>query len=197
MISTDKGIYVAIINGKTNFMNEGTAYLKVFKLNESTNQFEQVGSNVHTGYVVESSLSESNGNIYVSYTDFSLNNKVFINKYENNTWKSIEGINLSASRATIKASNNKLYLGTTLVSGQNSSQFYVYENNKWTKLGEDIGGIEVGDLVIDINGEIPYVAYVDNEKGCSIVKKFDCDKWIQEGLNVSDEKIGKLDFKIS
>lgn len=197
MISTNEGIYVAITNGKTNFMNEGTAYLKVFKLNESTNKFEQVGSNVHTGYVVEPSLSESNGNIYVSYTDFSQNNKVFINKYENNTWKNIDGINLSASRATIKASNNKLYLGTTPLLGQNSSQVYVYENNKWTKLGEDFSGREVGDLVIDINNETPYVAYVDNEKGCSIVKKFDGDKWIQEGLNVSDEKLTKLDFKIS
>ncbi len=197
MIATNKGIYVAITNGKTDFMNDGTAYLKVFKLNESNNKFEQTGSNVHTGFVVEPSLSESNGNIYVSYTDFSMNNKVFIKKYENNTWKNIDGINLSASRATIKASNNKLYLGTTPVLGQNSSQVHVYENNKWTKLGEDFSGREAGDLVVDVNKETPYVAYVDNEKGCSIVKKFDGNKWIQEGLNVSDEKLTKLDFKIS
>ena len=197
MISTNSGIYVAITNGKTTFINEGTAYLKVFKLNESTSKFEQVGYDVHTGYVVEPSLSESHGNIYVSYTDFSLNNKVFIKKYENNTWKDIDEINLSASRATIKASNNKLYLGTTPVFGQNSSQVHVYENNKWTKLGEDVGGNEVGDLVIDVNNETPYVAYADNEEGCSIVKKLDGDKWIQEGSNVSDERISKLDFKIS
>ncbi|MBQ3420183.1 MAG: Ig-like domain-containing protein, partial [Romboutsia sp.] len=197
MISTNEGIYVAVTNGKTSFMNEGTAYLKVFKLNEVGNKFEQIGNNVHSGFVVEPSLTESNGNVYVSYTDFELSDKVFVKKYENNNWKDVNGINLSASRATIKASNNKLYLGTTPVFGQNSSQVHVYENNIWTKLGEDVGGSEVGNLVIDVNHETPYVAYADNEKGCSIVKKLENSKWIQEGSNVSDEKISKLDFKIS
>ena len=117
-------------------------------------------------------------------------------KYENNTWENIEGINLSASRATIKASNNKLYLATTPVFGQNSSQVHVYENNNWTKLGEDIGGSEVWNLVIDINNETPYVAYSDNKKGSSVVKKLENGKWIQEGSNVSDESINKLGFKI-
>lgn len=97
-------------------MNEGTAYLKVLKLNENTNTFEQIGGNLHTGHVVEPSLTESNGNIYVSYTDFQLGNKVFIKKYENSTWKDVDGINLSASRASIKATNNKLYLGNYFCS---------------------------------------------------------------------------------
>lgn len=99
------------------------------------------------------------------------NNKVFIQKYENNTWKNIEGINLSASRAVIEVTDKKLYLATTFVNGTNSSQVHVYENNKWTKLGEDVGGSEVTNLLIDVNGKIPYVAYVDSVKGCSIVKK--------------------------
>ena len=197
MISTNSGIYIAVTNGKTTFMNEGKAYLKVFKLNSNTNKFECIGNNIHTGYVVEPSLSESNGNIYVSYTDFTLNNKVFIQKYENNTWKNIDGLNLSASRAVIKATDKKLYLGTTPVLGENSSQVHIYENNQWTKLGEDFGGSEVTDLVIDVNGEKPYVAYVDNKKYCSVVKKINGDKWVQEGLNVSDENVSKLDFKIS
>ena len=178
-------------------MNEGKAYLKVFKLNSNTNKFECIGNNIHTGYVVEPSLSESNGNVYVSYTDFLQNNKVFIQKYENNTWKNIEGINLSASRAVIEVTDKKLYLATTFVNGTNSSQVHVYENNKWTKLGEDVGGSEVTNLLIDVNGKIPYVAYVDSVKGCSIVKKINGDKWVQEGLNVSDENLSKLDFKIS
>ena len=197
MISTNDGIYVAITNGKTSVMNEGTAYLKVLKLNENTNTFEQIGGNLHTGHVVEPSLTESNGNIYVSYTDFQLGNKVFIKKYENSTWKDVDGINLSASRASIKATNNKLYLATTSVVGKNTSEVYVYENNKWTKIGDDVGGSEVGDLVIDINNNTPYVAYADNNNGCSIVKKLEGDKWVQEGSNVSDERISKLAFKIS
>ena len=166
-------------------------------LNSNTNKFECIGNNIHTGYVVEPSLSESNGNVYVSYTDFLQNNKVFIQKYENNTWKNIEGINLSASRAVIEVTDKKLYLATTFVNGTNSSQVHVYENNKWTKLGEDVGGSEVTNLLIDVNGKIPYVAYVDSVKGCSIVKKINGDKWVQEGLNVSDENLSKLDFKIS
>ena len=133
----------------------------------------------------------------MSYTDFLQNNKVFIQKYENNTWKNIEGINLSASRAVIEVTDKKLYLATTFVNGTNSSQVHVYENNKWTKLGEDVGGSEVTNLLIDVNGKIPYVAYVDSVKGCSIVKKINGDKWVQEGLNVSDENLSKLDFKIS
>ena len=197
MIATNNGVYIAITNGKTTFMNEGKAYLKVFKLNSNTNKFECIGNNIHTGYVVEPSLSESNGNVYVSYTDFLQNNKVFIQKYENNTWKNIEGINLSASRAVIEVTDKKLYLATTFVNGTNSSQVHVYENNKWTKLGEDVGGSEVTNLLIDVNGKIPYVAYVDSVKGCSIVKKINGDKWVQEGLNVSDENLSKLDFKIS
>ena len=197
MIATNNGVYIAITNGKTTFMNEGKAYLKVFKLNSNTNKFEFIGNNIHTGYVVEPSLSESNGNVYVSYTDFLQNNKVFIQKYENNTWKNIEGINLSASRAVIEVTDKKLYLATTFVNGTNSSQVHVYENNKWTKLGEDVGGSEVTNLLIDVNGKIPYVAYVDSVKGCSIVKKINGDKWVQEGLNVSDENLSKLDFKIS
>ena len=197
MIATNNGVYIAITNGKTTFMNEGKAYLKVFKLNSNTNKFECIGNNIHTGYVVEPSLSESNGNVYVSYTDFLQNNKVFIQKYENNTWKNIEGINLSASRAVIEVTDKKLYLATTFVNGTNSSQVHVYENNKWTKLGEDVGGSEVTNLLIDVNGKIPYVAYVDSVKGYSIVKKINGDKWVQEGLNVSDENLSKLDFKIS
>ena len=197
MIATNNGVYIAITNGKTTFMNEGKAYLKVFKLNSNTNKFECIGNNIHTGYVVEPSLSESNGNVYVSYTDFLQNNKVFIQKYENNTWKNIEGINLSASRAVIEVTDKKLYLATTFVNGTNSSQVHVYENNQWTKLGEDVGGSEVTNLLIDVNGKIPYVAYVDSVKGCSIVKKINGDKWVQEGLNVSDENLSKLDFKIS
>ena len=197
MIATNNGVYIAITNGKTTFMNEGKAYLKVFKLNSNTNKFECIGNNIHTGYVVEPSLSESNGNVYVSYTDFLQNNKVFIQKYENNTWKNIEGINLSASRAVIEVTDKKLYIATTFVNGTNSSQVHVYENNKWTKLGEDVGGSEVTNLLIDVNGKIPYVAYVDSVKGCSIVKKINGDKWVQEGLNVSDENLSKLDFKIS
>ena len=197
MIATNNGVYIAITNGKTTFMNEGKAYLKVFKLNSNTNKFECIGNNIHTGYVVEPSLSESSGNVYVSYTDFLQNNKVFIQKYENNTWKNIEGINLSASRAVIEVTDKKLYLATTFVNGTNSSQVHVYENNKWTKLGEDVGGSEVTNLLIDVNGKIPYVAYVDSVKGCSIVKKINGDKWVQEGLNVSDENLSKLDFKIS
>lgn len=199
MISTNSGIYLAITTGKTTPMNEGKAYLKVFKLNESTSKFEQVGHDVHdvSGYIVEPSLSENNGSVYVSYTDFLQNNKVFIKKYENNTWKNIDGLNLSASRAVIKATDKKLYLATTFVKVTNSSQVHVYENNKWTKLGEDVGGSEVTDLLIDVNDKIPYVAYVDSVNGCSIVKKIDGDKWIQEGLNVSDENVSKIDFKIS
>lgn len=197
MISTNEGVYVAITDGKTSYMNEGAAYLKVFKLNKNTNKFEQCGSDLHKGYVVEPSLSESNGRLYVSYTDFELSNKVFIKKYENNTWTDIQGMNLSASRATVKADNSKLYLAVTSVSGENSSQVYLYENNKWTKIGEDVGGSEVGNLVIDSNNKTPYVAYTNNKSGFSIVKKLDGDKWIQEGSNVSDELISKLDFKIS
>ena len=132
----------------------------------------------------------------MSYTDFYSNNKVYVKKYENNVWKDIDGINLSASRATIKAVNNKLYLAMTLISGLNTSQLYVYENNKWNKVGDDIGGSEVGGLVLDINNKTPYVAYADSDKGYSIVKKLDNNKWKQEGLNVSDEVITKLDFKI-
>ena len=197
MISTNDGIYVSITNGKTSFMNEGSAYLKVYKLNENTNKFEQVGDDVHTGFVVEPSLSEDNGKIYVSYTDFEESNKVYIKKYEDNSWKDVEGLNLSASRVNIKAVNNKIYLATTPIYGENSSEVYIYENNKWTKLGDDIGGSEVGDLVIDVNNGIPFVAYSDNNNGYSIVKKLNGDKWLQEGSNVSDERISKLDFKIS
>ena len=90
-------IYIALTNGKTSFMNEGTAYLKVFKLNEGTNKFKKIGNDVHSGFVVEPSLTESNGKVYVSYTDFQEGDKVFVKKYENNTWKNIDGINLSAS----------------------------------------------------------------------------------------------------
>ena len=190
MIVTNDGLYVA-------FTDSGTDVLKVSKLNFNNNKFEQIGENVHRGYIVNPSLTESNGKLYVSYNDFFNNSKVYVKKYENNKWTDIDGLNLKSSYTTIKAYGDKVYLGIVPTLDNNASELYFYNGEVWSKVGDDIAGKEVSDLKVDVNKGIPYVAYIDNINGGVVVKYFNGHEWVKEGESVSDEKISKINFKIS
>lgn len=189
MLVTDDGLYIA-------YTDSGASVLKSFKFNDSTNKFEQIGGNIHTGYVVAPILTESKGKIYVSYTDFYQKSKVYIKKYENGKWSDVSGIDTSASKIAFKAYGNKLYLGVVPTSNNGETKVYEFNGTTWNTIGTRLGGKEISDLKIDIyNGKV-YAAYIDNSNGSSVVKKLDGSNWVNEGATVSDEQSGKIDFKI-
>ena len=190
MIATEDGIYVALTD-------PDASILKVLKLNLKTNKFEQLGGNIHIGYIVSPSLTTSNGQIYISFNDFNNKNKVYVKKYENGNWINIEGLNVNASSTNIKAYGDKLYIALTPSSGANVSEVYVYNGVAWSNVGSGIGGREVSDLKIDVDRGTPYVAYVDNVDSGAVVKYFNGTEWVKEGSNVSDEKTTKINFNIS
>lgn len=190
MIAGSDGIYVA-------YTEPYTDILKVSKLNLETNNFELLGESVHNGYIVNPSLSEWDGNVYVSFTDFYKGNKVYIKKYENNKWINIDGLNLNASNVNIKASSSGVYLAMTPTFDGNASEAYLYNGSSWNKLGESFADMNAMNIEVDVYRGIPYIAYIDSNKISTEVKYFDGETWVNEGMSVSNEKNTNISFKIN
>lgn len=190
MIAGSNGIYVA-------YTEPYTDILKVSKLNLETNKFELLGESVHSGYIVKPSLSECDGNIYVSFTDFNKGNKVYVKKYENNKWVSIDGLNLNASSVNIKASSNGIYLAMTPTFDGNRSEAYFYNGSSWNKLGESFADRNAMNIELDVYRGIPYIAYIDSNKISTEIKYFDGETWISEGMSVSNERNSNISLKIN
>lgn len=189
MIATDNGLYVT-------YTELGTEVLKVSKLNLSNNKFEALGDAVHTGYITSPSISEMDGDVYVSFTDFYKGNKVYVKKYENGKWIDINGLDLSAASVMVKACNDGIYIGTTPNFDGNGAEVYFYNGESWKKVGESIGSNQVMYMKLDVYKGTPYIAYIDNKKISTEVKYFDGVSWVNEGLNVSNEKTNNINFKI-
>ncbi|MBS5951704.1 MAG: hypothetical protein KIC47_15555 [Clostridium sp.] len=190
MIAGNNGIYVA-------YTEPYTDILKVSKLNQETNKFELLGESVHSGYIVKPSLSEWDGEVYVSFTDFNKGNKVYVKRYENNKWTSIDGLNVNASSVNIKASNNGIYLAMTPTFDGNGSEAYFYNGSSWNKLGESFADRNAMNIELDVYRGIPYIAYIDSNKISTEVKYFDGETWVNEGMSVSNEKNTNISFKIN
>lgn len=189
MIAGEDGIYIALTDPET-------SVLKVLKL-DVNNKLQQLGSDIHKGYIVSPSLTICEGELHISFNDFFENNKVYVKKYKDGKWTSIQGLNATASNTVINSYENKLFLAVTPTFGAEYSQVYVYNGTSWSKVGDGVGGQEVSDLQIDIDRGTPYVAYVDNINAGSIVKRFNGTEWVKEGESVSDEKITKISLNIS
>lgn len=191
MIATNSGLYIT-------YTEHYVGSLKVLKLNTETNNFETLGYSI-SGNIVEPSLSEFDGELYVAFNDMWDSNKVYVKKFKNGRWVGVPGLNIKGSSVKISAGKNGIYLAKGPVYGGNSSEVYFYNGEAWSKVGRDFA-VRYGNIAcvgLDVYRGVPYVAYINNDERRTEVKYFDGTDWVREGLSVSYERNSKISLKIS
>lgn len=185
MIATENGLYIA-------YTDSGTDVLKVSKLNIDTNKFEQVGENVATGYIYGISITEDNGDISVSYSDFYDSDKIHVKTFSNGTWNEVGSLGITGKESNLISKDGKLYLAV----GVKSIRVYEFKDEIWSEIGEDIAGIEGRFPILQILDDKLYISYNDTTTNEVKFKVFNGSQWVQDGVRVTDKSITKTDFKI-
>lgn len=185
IIATENGLYIAYTSPNQDILN-------VAKLNTSTNRFENIGSNIDSGYIYGLSLTEANGEVYVSYSNFRNSDKIKVKKYSNGAWSDVGALDVVAKYTNIVAKDGKIYLSVA------SPSIGVYElnNNNWSKIGEDLADRNGNYPKIQVVDENIYVSYIDNSTEEIKLKTFNGTNWIDDGYRPSDKHIINLNFEI-
>jgi M6 family metalloprotease-like protein len=187
MISTENGLYIA-------YTEPNETILKVAKLNEDTDKFEQIGENVANGSINNISFTEENGIIYIAYSDIKDNSSIHIKKYDG-MWTTIPEIGIASNSKNIIVKDGNIYLA--VAPNDSGVKVYEFKNNSWSKLGDDVTGVRCMSPNLQLINDTLYISYSDYSTGEIKVKLFDGTSWIEDGYRVTDKTSSSLNFEIS
>ncbi|MBD7915641.1 M6 family metalloprotease domain-containing protein [Clostridium sp. Sa3CUN1] len=185
MIATENGLYIA-------YTDPYQDILKVAKFNTVTNKFENIGSDIDRGYIYGLSITENNGEVYVSYSNFYSSDKIKVKKYSNGSWADVGNLDIIAKNTNIIAQDGKIYLAVATPS----IRVYELKDNNWIKLGNDLASKEGNYPKLQMSNKNLYVSYIDTETEEIKLKVFDGTDWVQDGYRVSDKPIINLNFDV-
>ena len=185
MIATENGLYIA-------YTYPNQDILKVAKFNTLTNKFETLGSDIDSGYIYGLSLTEDNGEVYVSYSNFYKSDQIKVKKYSNGSWTDVGSLDISAKSTNIIARGGNIYLAVAYPS----IRVYELKDNNWSKLGNDLASKEGRYPKLQMIDESLYVSYIDTATEEIKLKVFNGTDWVQDGYRVSDKSIINLNFEV-
>lgn len=185
IIATENGLYIA-------YTYPNQDILKVAKLNESNNKFENLGSDIDSGYIYGLSITEANGEVYVSYSDFYKSDKIKVKKYSNGNWIEVGNLDISAKNTNIIAKDGNIYLAVAYPS----IEVYELKDNNWSKVGNDLASSEGNYPKIQLLDESIYVSYIDRSTQEVKLKVFNGTDWVEDGYRVSDKDVSNINFEI-